>query len=69
MNRKHMVGSVDRRGLLECSRKNWRELNLAVEPQNHHYENIGGFKFGGCTIDRQTAKFNSLPNFPAIWYL
>ena len=30
--------------------------------------NFGGFSFDGCNIDRQIAKFNSLPNFLAIWY-
>ena len=28
--------------------------------------NFGGFKYGVCKIDCQTAKFNSPPNFPAI---
>ena len=31
--------------------------------------NIGGIQFGGRKLDRQTAKFNSLPNFQAIRYL
>ena len=31
------------------------------------YMRVGNF--GGCNIDRQTAKFNSPPNFPAIRYL
>ena len=33
------------------SRKYWRALNLAVEPE---IENIGGFKFGGSVRDRHT---------------
>ena len=30
--------------------------------------NWAGIKFGGTHANRQTAKLNSLPNFPAIWY-
>ena len=33
------------------------------------YEILVDFKFGGCNIDYQTAKFNSPPNFPAIQYV
>ena len=30
-------------------------------------EHVCRIKFGGFEKDRQTAKFNSSPNFPAIW--
>ena len=30
---------------------------------------IGGFKFGGLLANRQSAKFNSPPIFPAIQYV
>ena len=31
--------------------------------------NFGGFYFGGYNVDRQTAKFNSPPNFPTVQYI
>ena len=33
------------------------------------YEVLAGFNFGGRKLDCQTAKFNFLPNFPAICYI
>ena len=69
--------------VIPYSRKYWRELNLAVEPQiaitrilvdlnlaawyGTAIRMYASRKFGGCNIDCQTAKFNSLLNFPAIW--
>ena len=34
-----------------------------------HSKHFGGIKFGGSEKDRQTAKFKSPPNFPAIRYI
>ena len=66
------------------SRKYWQELNLAVGPQigiakilvdlkDRHvyiceYEILVDVNLAVAKIDCQTAKFNSLPNFPAIRY-
>ena len=67
-------------GDIPYSRKYWRELNLvvgsqiaiakaladfnlAVRDNNMHSSNLAV-----VALDRQTAKFNSPPNFPAIRY-
>ena len=43
------------------------DLNLAVR-YGIAIRIYASRKFGGCNIDHQTAKFNSLPNFLAIRY-
>ena len=58
-------------GLLEKGRKlQLVDINLAVTYDRHafsvHWRNIGGFNIGGLTINRQSAKYNLPPIFPAI---
>ena len=50
------------------------DFNLAVCSSTHipntcthtHAQKNGGFKFGGAPVNRQSAKLNYMPNFPAI---
>ena len=47
------------------SQKYWRELNLAIGPQNRHCKSIGRFKFGSSVKDHHTSicKYEILEDF------
>ena len=46
----------------------WWELNLVVEPKIAITTVLVDFNLAVAQAHGQTAKFNSLPNFPAIQY-
>ena len=53
--------------------KNIGRFKFGGSVRDHHtyiykYEILADFNLAGCKLDHQTAKFNSLPNFPAIRY-
>ena len=63
------MSSEENKIMVVYSRKYWRELNLAVEPKITIARILADFKFGGCNIDRQTAKFTGYTIYYGVFLL